>query len=103
MIEALLSGGAAFLLALAVGRPAVRILRAKKMGKAISEYLPSTHAVKAGTPTMGGLFIWGTVAVVTLLTNVFEFRDGELVFERRSMLLPVLVVVSMMITSRTLQ
>lgn len=97
MIEALLSGGGAFLLALAVGRPAVRILGAKKMGKAISEYQPSTHAVKAGTPTMGGIFIWGTVAVVTLLTNVFEFRDGEIVFERRSMLLPVMVVVSMMV------
>lgn len=96
MIEALLSGGVAFLLALAVGRPAVRILRAKKMGKAISEYLPSTHAVKAGTPTMGGIFIWGTVAVVTLATNVFEVRDGSLVLERRSMLLPVLVVVTTM-------
>ena len=96
MIEALLSGGAAFLLALALGRPAVRILRAKKMGKAISEDLPSTHAIKSGTPTMGGTFIWGTVALVTLATNVFEFRDGELVFERRSMGLPVLVVVAMM-------
>ncbi|MEX2031358.1 MAG: phospho-N-acetylmuramoyl-pentapeptide-transferase, partial [Dehalococcoidia bacterium] len=96
MIEALLSGGAAFLLALAVGRPAVRILGARKMGKAISEYLPSTHAVKAGTPTMGGIFIWGTVALVTLATNVFEIRNGELVLERRSMLLPVLVVVTTM-------
>jgi phospho-N-acetylmuramoyl-pentapeptide-transferase len=96
MIEALLSGGAAFLLALALGRPAVRILGARKMGKAISEDLPSTHAVKAGTPTMGGIFIWGTVALVTLATNVFEIRDGELVLERRSMLLPVLVVVTTM-------
>ncbi len=96
MTEALLSGGAAFLLALALGRPAIRVLGAKKMGKAISEYLPSTHAVKSGTPTMGGIFIWGTVALVTLATNVFEVRDGEVVFERRSMLLPVLVVISMM-------
>lgn len=96
MIEALLSGGVAFLLALVMGRPAVRILGAKKMGKAISEYLPSTHAVKAGTPTMGGILIWGTVAVVTLITNIFEFRDGELVFERRSMILPFTVVIVMM-------
>ncbi|MEX1022542.1 MAG: phospho-N-acetylmuramoyl-pentapeptide-transferase [Dehalococcoidia bacterium] len=96
MIEALLAGGGAFVIALALGRPAVRILRARKMGKAISEDLPSSHAVKSGTPTMGGIFIWGTVALVTLATNVFEVQDGEVVFERRSMLLPFLVVVSMM-------
>lgn len=95
MIEALLAGGVAFLLALALGKPTVTWLRARKVGKAISEDQPSSHLVKAGTPTMGGIFIWATVAVVTLLTNVFEWRDGELVFERRSMLLPVLVVVSM--------
>lgn len=95
MIEALFSGGAAFALALVLGRPTVRLLRARKVGKAISEDQPSTHAVKAGTPTMGGLFVWGSVALVTLATNVFELRDGELVFERRSMLLPVLVIVAM--------
>src|SRR5690606_32993375 len=94
-IEALLSGGVAFLLALALGKPTVDWLRTKKLGKAISEDQPSSHLVKAGTPTMGGVFIWATVAVVTLLTNVFEWRDGELVFERRSMLLPVMVVVAM--------
>lgn len=96
MIEALLAGSGAFLLALLLGRPTVRILREKKVGKAISADLPSTHAIKAGTPTMGGLFIWGTVAVFTLLTNVWEYRDGEFVLERRSMLLPVAVVISMM-------
>lgn len=95
MIHALLTGGVAFLLALILGRPTVRMLSAKKMGKAISEYAPSTHSVKAGTPTMGGLFIWGTVAIVTTFTNLFEIQDGGLVFERRSILLPLLVVVSM--------
>ena len=95
MIEALLSGGGAFLLALALGRPTVTWLRTKKVGKAISEDQPSSHMIKAGTPTMGGLFIWATVAIVTLLTNMFEWRDGELVFERRSMLLPTMVVISM--------
>ncbi|GMU40014.1 MAG: phospho-N-acetylmuramoyl-pentapeptide-transferase [Chloroflexota bacterium] len=95
MIHALLTGGVAFLLALVLGRPTVRMLSAKKMGKAISEYAPSTHSVKAGTPTMGGLFIWGTVAIVTTFTNLFEIQDGGLVFERRSILLPLLVVVSM--------
>ncbi|MGE3960427.1 MAG: phospho-N-acetylmuramoyl-pentapeptide-transferase [Dehalococcoidia bacterium] len=95
MIEALLSGGGAFLLALALGKPTVAWLRSKKVGKAISEDQPSSHMIKAGTPTMGGIFIWATVAVVTLLTNMFEWRDGGVVFERRSMLLPTAVVISM--------
>lgn len=95
MIEALFSGGIAFVLALLLGKPTVEFLRARKVGKAISEDQPSSHMVKAGTPTMGGIFIWATVAIVTLITNVFEVRDGEIVFERRSMLLPVMVVVSM--------
>jgi phospho-N-acetylmuramoyl-pentapeptide-transferase len=93
MIEALLVGGGAFLLSLVLGRPTVAFLRRRKLGKSISEYQPSTHQVKSGTPTMGGLFIWGTVAIVTVLTNLFEFRDDGIVLERRSMLLPLTVVV----------
>ncbi len=95
MIHALLTGGSAFLLALVLGPPTIRMLGARKLGKAISEYAPTTHSVKSGTPTMGGLFIWGTVAIVTSLTNLFEVQDSGLVFERRSMILPLLVVVSM--------
>lgn len=96
MVEALLSGTGAFLLALALGRPTVGWLRAKKVGKSISIDQPSTHMVKAGTPTMGGLFIWVSVALATLATNLFEWRDGSLVLERRSMLLPLLAVNAML-------
>ena len=70
MIEALLIGGLAFVLALVAGRPVVGLLRSFNVGKAISENGPSSHLVKAGTPTMGGLLIWGTVAVVSAPTNV---------------------------------
>ncbi|TAJ19590.1 MAG: phospho-N-acetylmuramoyl-pentapeptide-transferase [Dehalococcoidia bacterium] len=96
MIEALLSGCGAFLLALALGRPVVAWLRARKVGKSISIDQPSTHMVKAGTPTMGGIFIWGSVAIATLATNLFELRDGAIVLERRSMLLPLLAVNAML-------
>ncbi|MDA0271017.1 MAG: phospho-N-acetylmuramoyl-pentapeptide-transferase [Chloroflexi bacterium] len=94
MIHALLTGGAAFALALLLGRPTVRLLHERKLGKAISEWAPSTHSVKSGTPTMGGLFIWGTVAIITLFTNIFELRDGVLVFERGSIALPLVVIVT---------
>jgi phospho-N-acetylmuramoyl-pentapeptide-transferase len=92
MIEALLTGGIAFALSLALGRPTVAYLRAKRIGKLISEDAPSTHLVKAGTPTMGGLFIWGTVALVTLFTNLLEYRNGEVAVGRGSMLLPLTVI-----------
>ena len=88
MTYALLSGAAAFAVALFAGRPFVRWIRAQRLGKAISEDGPSTHSVKAGTPTMGGLLIFGVVAVVTIPTNLVE---------RLSILLPLGVVVSGMI------
>ena len=92
MIFALFVGGAAFVLALVIGAFIVPVLRARKIGKVISAEGPTTHHVKQGTPTMGGLIIYGTVAIVTVLTNIFEFDDGSLVFERRSILLPLFVV-----------
>ncbi len=80
---ALMSAGIAFLVALLLGRPVISLLRARGVGKAISEDQPSTHMVKQGTPTMGGLFIFGAVAITTIPTNLFG---------RRSMLLPLTVV-----------
>ena len=79
----LMAGGIAFIVALLLGRPVIALLRARGVGKAISEDQPSTHLVKEGTPTMGGLFIFGAVAITTIPTNLFG---------RRSMLLPLMVV-----------
>ncbi len=79
----MLVGMGAFLVALAIGRPIVAWLRARKYGKAISEDQPSTHAVKAGTPTMGGIIIFAAVAIVTIPTNLFD---------KLSILLPLTVL-----------
>ncbi len=76
--------GAAFLLALAIGRPLIQWLNAKQLGKAISVEGPQTHMIKAGTPTMGGLIIIASVAVVTLASNVVG---------RESILLPLVGIV----------
>ena len=83
MIYALLVGGGAFVFALLAGMPVLALLRRGGVGKAISDEGPSTHAVKSGTPTMGGLLIWGTVAAVTVPTNL----SGRL-----SILLPLTVL-----------
>ena len=88
MTHALLSGAAAFAVALLAGRPFVHWIRAQRLGKAISEEGPSSHNIKAGTPTMGGLLIFAAVAIVTIPTNLFE---------RLSILLPLGVVLSGMI------
>jgi phospho-N-acetylmuramoyl-pentapeptide-transferase len=50
----------------------IRFLKAKKLGKNIRDasaapIMAQLHAAKAGTPTMGGVVIWGTVVCVTLL------------------------------------
>ena len=85
MTESLLTGSAAFVVALLAGGRVVRWLLGQGIGKAISEDGPSTHNIKAGTPTMGGLLIFGAVAVVTIPTNLFD---------RLSILLPLGVVIS---------
>ena len=57
MISLLLAGGVAILVAL-VGTPLlIRWLEANGIGQPILDELSETHAVKAGTPTMGGLMI----------------------------------------------
>lgn len=80
----LATAGIAFVIALIVGRPLIAWLRAQKLGKAISDEGPHTHHAKAGTPTMGGLMIFVTVAVLTLATNVVN---------RESILLPLVGII----------
>jgi phospho-N-acetylmuramoyl-pentapeptide-transferase len=67
MIHALVSGCITFVLALALGAPIVRYLRAQKAGKSISEDQPQSHQVKAGTPTFGGFIIWVPAFIVTAI------------------------------------
>jgi phospho-N-acetylmuramoyl-pentapeptide-transferase len=70
MVYALVVGSAAFVVSLAAGGPVVALLRRLRLGKAISADGPASHAVKAGTPTMGGLLIFGVVFLVTAPTNL---------------------------------
>jgi phospho-N-acetylmuramoyl-pentapeptide-transferase len=69
MVLSLTVGVIAFLVALAIGRPLVPYLRRRRVGKAIGDQ-PASHAVKAGTPTMGGLMIFGAVILVTIPSNL---------------------------------
>lgn len=86
MIYALFVGVLAFIVSLTAGGPLVKYLRLRRIGKAISDEGPASHSVKAGTPTMGGLLIFGTVFVVTVPTNLFT---------RASIALPLATIVAM--------
>ncbi|MHB8576348.1 MAG: phospho-N-acetylmuramoyl-pentapeptide-transferase [Dehalococcoidia bacterium] len=70
MTRALVVGTIAFVLSVVAGMPVIRMLQAQKLGKAISEYAPESHQVKAGTPTMGGLIVFVTVLLVTVPFNL---------------------------------
>lgn len=84
MIWALFSGAIAFVLSLSLGRPIVKLLRARKAGKQISEYQPESHQKKAGTPTFGGIIIWLPTAIVTAVA--VEWWDHQ------SILLPLAMI-----------
>ncbi len=84
MIHALVSGVLTFVLALVLGAPILRYLRAQKAGKSIGEYQPESHQVKAGTPTFGGFIIWVPTFIVTAIA--VDWR------EHKSILLPLAMI-----------
>lgn len=49
---------AAFVVSVFLGNWTVAYLRKLKMGQEIREEGPKSHYVKAGTPTMGGIFFY---------------------------------------------
>jgi phospho-N-acetylmuramoyl-pentapeptide-transferase len=54
-------------IALLVGRPMIRRLRAYKIGQTVRDDGPQSHLAKTGTPTMGGALILIAVGISTLL------------------------------------
>src|SRR5437867_12369503 len=48
----------------------LRLFRRLGLGKGIRTDGPESHQEKSGTPTLGGVLIWGTVFVSTAIFNV---------------------------------
>lgn len=61
-------------IALVVGRPMIRHLRAYKIGQTVRDDGPQSHLSKSGTPTMGGALILVAVAIATLLWSDLSNR-----------------------------
>src|ERR687887_574589 len=56
----LIGGMASLLICIFLGPKFIDLLRAREFGQHIREEGPEGHAGKAGTPTMGGLAVFGT-------------------------------------------
>ncbi len=97
---------AAFCIALAGTRSFVGLLRKYKLGKNIREesvdgkaatLYRALHMKKTGTPTMGGILIWGTVLVVILLSRYLSFTGiiEHSLLQRGEVYLPLFTLIAM--------
>lgn len=66
-LRAILGVLTAFVIALIIGGPVIRLLQTLQIGQAVRSDGPQSHLSKAGTPTMGGAMIIFSIAVSTLL------------------------------------
>jgi phospho-N-acetylmuramoyl-pentapeptide-transferase len=87
-LTALVLIASAFLLTLLFGRIALPILRAKKAGQPINEYVHA-HQSKAGTPTMGGIAFVPAFLAVMAGYAVYHVTLGA---QRGEALIPVALV-----------
>ncbi|MGE5618641.1 MAG: phospho-N-acetylmuramoyl-pentapeptide-transferase [Sphingomonadaceae bacterium] len=85
MSYALTVGTLTFLIAVIWGTPLIRLLKRHRIGKQIRVEGPSSHIVKMGTPTMGGILIVVSVVAITAVANLVD---------KYSILLPLGVLAS---------
>ena len=82
MLGLLVSGGVALWVAILSTPVLIRYFRKREIGQHIREDGPATHVAKAGTPTMGGIAIVGSVvagyAIGHLGTEISFSRTGYL-------------------------
>lgn len=92
MAYSLTLGTISFLLAVIWGGPLIATLKRLRIGQQIRVEGPSTHQVKSGTPTMGGLLIMIPVLLITGVLNLANFLGFNLI--GRSVLVPIGIVAS---------
>lgn len=104
LVEILSYSFLGFVLALLLTRPFVRFLHKYKLGKKLrvqavdggtASVFLTYHQAKAGTPTMGGLLIWGSVALTIGISRLLSFQgivDNSLL-QRGQVYIPLAVLV----------
>lgn len=107
MAYSLALGAVSFVLAVIWGPPLIALLKHYRVGKQIRIDGPTSHKVKTGTPTMGGLMILVPVFFITLAANfanllvstvlgrevLARFGVARVVFTGRSILVPLGVMI----------
>lgn len=83
---------ATFMLAVIWGSPLIEVMRRLNLGKQIRIDGPQTHAVKMGTPAMGGILIVGWTVVVSIVVNIVQIVQALEIAE--SMVIPLGVMVA---------
>ena len=68
----LIAGMASLLICIFLGPKFIEYLREKEFGQHIREEGPAGHAVKAGTPTMGGVIVFLAVGVPFLILGNYD-------------------------------
>ncbi|MCC6643587.1 hypothetical protein IT411_02455, partial [Candidatus Peregrinibacteria bacterium] len=94
-----------FIITTLLAPPFIRILHKYKIGKQLRDkastgeeavIFKELHAKKAGTPTMGGVLIWGTTLIMVGLSGLSEWlhiTDNSL-FSRQETLLPLFTLIA---------
>src|SRR2546423_1589739 len=70
--QILIAGMASLLICIFLGPKTIEYLRGKEFGQHIRAEGPACHAVKAGTPTMGGLIVFLAVGVPFLILGKYD-------------------------------
>jgi len=99
------SFGLAFISALLAAKPFINFLKKNNIGKQIREtasdgkaakLFNALHIKKSGTPTMGGILIWGTVLIIILISHLLAYYDifEHSLWNRSETYLPVFTLVT---------
>ncbi len=75
MGRVLFGGTAALLICIFLSPKFIEFLREREFGQHIREDGPEGHRQKAGTPTMGGVIVFGAVMIAFLILSEYEWRS----------------------------
>lgn len=99
------SFGLAFIIAFALATPFISLLKNWGIGKQIrdtatdgkaAKLFAALHLKKSGTPTMGGILIWGTALIVILLTRLLSYWGifDHSLLNRKETYLPIFTLIA---------
>ncbi len=104
LLEILVYSFAAFLIALILTKPFVQFLHHFKLGKKLrveavdggsASVFLTYHQTKAGTPTMGGLLVWGSILITVLVSRGLSLQGvvQHSLLQRGQVYIPLAVLI----------